>query len=116
MKIALVLHRRSLSGFGLEFHMSAHVLDDESGGGQREFIDRVRSASRVGEGVLPEELSIHRVIDMPTIPGMTDELTRILAGPCSVYRTMYEAWLTEVVSTAFSKGDVIGHNEAVMER
>jgi len=96
--------------------MSAHVLDDESDGGQREFLDRVRPVSRVGEGILPEELSIYRVIDMPVIPGMTEELTRIIAGPCSVYRRMYEKWLTEIVSTAFAKGDVIGHNEALIER
>jgi hypothetical protein len=114
MKIALVLHRGSFSYTEPEFRMTAHVLDDESGAGQHELLDRLRIARGGAFGTLPDELSIHRVIDMPTIPGMTEQLTRIMAGPCSVYRGMYEAWLTEMVSTAFVKGDVIGHHDAVM--
>ena len=110
MKIALVLHRRMLyllgyPDVGPDFQMTAHVLDDSSEEGRVELIKRLNLQREPLPQGLVEELEVHKVLDMPTIPRMTQEVTRILAGPCSVYRRTYEGWLTEIVSSAFAKGE-----------
>ena len=111
MFVALVIHHENISGHASS-RMTAHIVDDPSPVGQAVLLNELATKS----GSAMAALEVERVVTLEGLPGFQNKVSRILTARPSVFRAYINAQLTKIVSAAYRRGEVIGLNEAVMER